>query len=52
VRAWNPFQCPACGKYLHWRKRAHGFVCKNPKCVNYWKYGVGPVFGPAPLDRR
>jgi hypothetical protein len=53
-RIWvgDPFRCHVCKKPLHWRKRAHGFVCKNPKCVNYWKNGVGPVFRPAPLDRR
>jgi len=35
-------KCPECDHKL--RKRQAGFVCKNPKCKNYWKRGKGPVF--------
>ena len=41
-------RCPACGRYLYYRRRAGGFVCKNWKCKNYWKLGSGPVFNLTP----
>jgi len=41
-------RCPACGRYLCYKKRAGGFVCKNWKCKNYWKLGHGPVFELTP----
>jgi ribosomal protein L37AE/L43A len=36
-------RCPACGKPLVYRRSVKAFVCKNWKCLNFWKYGRGPV---------
>jgi len=32
-------RCPNCGNVLYHREKAWGWVCKNWKCVNYWKLG-------------
>jgi len=37
-------KCPCCKNRLFIRKQSRGFVCKNPKCEAYWKYGKGEVF--------
>ena len=34
--------CPKCGNKLYHKKT--GLVCKNWKCKNYWKMGIGPVY--------
>ncbi len=36
-------RCPACRHTTFYRKTARGMVCKNWKCVNYWKLGRGPT---------
>jgi hypothetical protein len=52
VRVWNPFQCPACGKYLHWRSVPTASSARTRSARTTGSAGLGPVFRPKPLDRR
>lgn len=40
----SPLRCPGCNNRLYERKSVGGYVCKNWRYKNYWKYGKGPVF--------
>lgn len=44
LRVHGKISCPECGRKLHYRVTASGYVCKNWKCRNYWKRGHGSVF--------
>jgi len=37
-------RCPVCERVLWYKPSVHGWVCKNWKCTNFWKYGKGQVF--------
>ena len=33
-------KCPKCRNKLYYRKKVDAWVCKNWRCVNYWKLGT------------